>query len=90
MVWLKLVNYELISQSKGKSVSVFISYKSVKDNLPFHALIICCQVTCSDYFGNQKQGKERNDVQLFPSERTGRVLYGWTKIQELVTNAHTK
>lgn len=70
----KLMNFKLIGQSKGKSVSGFISYKSVKDKLPFPALIICCQITCSDYFANQKQGKEMKDGELFHSELAESML----------------
>lgn len=84
------MNFKLIGQSKGKSISGFISYTSVKDNLPFPALIICCQITCSDYLANQKQGKEKKEGELCHSELTGSVLYSWTKLQVLVTNACTK
>jgi len=90
VVWLNLRNFKLIGQTKGKSVSGFISYRSVKEKLPFPALIICCQIACSGYFANRKWEKEQKDGELPHSELTGSVLYRRTKMQVVVTNVYTR
>lgn len=46
----------------------------MKDKLPFPALIICYQITCSDYFANQKQEKERKEGEISHSEFTEGML----------------
>lgn len=88
-VWVKLMNFKLIGQRKGKTWVDLLATHFFWYKLPFPAFIICCQITCSS-FTIQKQGKEWKDRIIFLGEVKWSGPYRWTKKTILVTNAWTK
>lgn len=86
MVWLKVMNFKLIGQRKGKTWVDLLA----TDKLPFPAFIICYQITSSSCFAIQKQVKEWKDGKIFLGEFKWSRPYRWTKKHVQLTNAWTK